>query len=89
MDRSEQFRPIKLAIPLGISRAVLVTKNWVTLILKTDESGKLQWSLTFGDKDHDIAYSAVQTVEYNFAIAGMTHSHGLGKAAQAQHFLSE
>jgi hypothetical protein len=62
------------------------TNNLDALSLETDESAKLQWSLTFGDKGEHIAYSAVQTVEGTFAIAGITDSHGLGKAAQASTF---
>lgn len=49
------------------------------VLIKTDELGKLNWARTFGEVGQDIAFSAVQTVDGNFSIAGMTESHGHGK----------
>ncbi|MCW4002768.1 MAG: hypothetical protein NWE95_02515 [Candidatus Bathyarchaeota archaeon] len=41
-------------------------------LVKTDSSGKMQWSQTYGGGDKDIAYSVVQTADGGFALAGFS-----------------
>ncbi len=48
------------------------------LLIKTDMNGGMQWSRTFGGKDNDYAYSAVQTKDDGYIIAGKTESYGEG-----------
>lgn len=45
-------------------------------LVKTDSSGTLQWSKTYGGIAHDQAESVVQTDDGGYAIAGYTESSG-------------
>jgi len=47
-------------------------------ILKTDASGNLQWSKTFGGSGSDYAYSVQQTSDGGYIVAGYTNSFGAG-----------
>ena len=43
-------------------------------LVKTDESGNMEWNRTYGGTGYDIAYSLVETVD-GYAIAGTTMGH--------------
>jgi hypothetical protein len=49
-------------------------------LVKTDASGNVQWSNTYGGAGNDIAYSVIQTNDGGYALAGYTTSYGAGKA---------
>ena len=49
------------------------------LLVKTDESGNMEWSRTYGGVGRDIANSLVQTSDGGYAIAGDTYSFGAGE----------
>jgi hypothetical protein len=51
-----------------------------SLLVKTDGSGNLEWSQTYGGTEDDYAYSLVQTGDGGYAIAGGTDSFGAGDA---------
>jgi predicted secreted protein len=48
-------------------------------LVKTDASGNMQWSRTYGGTNDDMAHSVVQTVDGGYALAGETASHTYGK----------
>ncbi len=48
-------------------------------IAKTDGSGNLQWSKTFGEADRDRITDLRQTENEDFILVGYTHSFGAGK----------
>jgi len=47
-------------------------------LVKTDSVGNKQWDKTYGGTGKDEAYSAVQTTEGGYALAGWTNSFGAG-----------
>lgn len=47
-------------------------------LVKTDASGNLQWSKTYGGPNTDVGWSVVQTADGGYAIAGFTWSFGTG-----------
>jgi predicted secreted protein len=47
-------------------------------LVKTDSSGTMQWSHTYGGPDADAAFSVVQTNDTGYALAGYTDSYGAG-----------
>ena len=47
-------------------------------LVKTDASGNLQWSKTYGGPNTDVGWSVVQTEDGGYAIAGFTWSFGVG-----------
>jgi len=47
-------------------------------LVKTDNSGNMQWSKTFGGTDLDGALSVIQTSDGGYALAGYTWSYGAG-----------
>jgi hypothetical protein len=47
-------------------------------LVKTDLTGNIQWNQTYGGTDLDFAYSAVQTIDHGYALAGYTSSYGAG-----------
>jgi hypothetical protein len=47
-------------------------------LVKTDSSGIMQWSQTYGGTGYDRAYSLVQTGDGGYALAGWTGSFGAG-----------
>jgi FlaG/FlaF family flagellin (archaellin) len=47
-------------------------------LVKTDSSGNMEWSQTYGGPLMDRAYSVVQTSDGGYAIAGYTNSFGAG-----------
>jgi len=47
-------------------------------LVKTDPAGNMQWNKTYGGKGSDQAYSAVQTSDGGYALAGYTNSFGAG-----------
>ena len=49
-------------------------------LVKTNASGGVQWSRTYGGAEDDLAWSLVQTSDGGYAIAGYTCSFGAGGA---------
>jgi len=47
-------------------------------LIKTDASGNMEWSQTYGDIYYDAASAVIQTVDGGFAVAGSTYSYGSG-----------
>lgn len=47
-------------------------------VVKTDESGNVIWSKTYGGSDWDFGYSIIKTIDNNYLIAGETYSYGSG-----------
>jgi hypothetical protein len=47
-------------------------------LVKTDASGNVQWSNTYGGAGDDTAYSVIQTNDGGYALAGYTTSFGAG-----------
>jgi len=47
-------------------------------LIKTDGSGNLEWSQTYGDIYYDAASAVIQTVDGGFAVVGSTYSLGNG-----------
>jgi len=45
-------------------------------LVKTDSSGNLEWSKTYGRGDMDVAYSVIQTIDGGYALAGETGTFG-------------
>ena len=49
-------------------------------LVKTDATGNMVWSKTYGGTGDDRAYSLVQTGDGGYALAGNTYSLGSGKS---------
>jgi len=47
-------------------------------LIKTDESGNIEWDNTYGGIDSDAAYSGQQTTDGGYIIVGVTDSYGAG-----------
>jgi len=47
-------------------------------LIKTDASGDIEWSRTYGGSSWDCAQSLIQTSDGGYAIAGQTRSFGVG-----------
>jgi len=47
-------------------------------LVKTDDSGNMQWNKTYGGTSDDVAYALVQTSDGGYALAGYTNSFGAG-----------
>jgi len=47
-------------------------------LVKTDAMGNAEWEKTFGGSNHDHAYSAQQTADGGYVMAGYTESYGAG-----------
>jgi hypothetical protein len=47
-------------------------------LVKTNSTGHMLWSQTYGGTDEDVAYSVVETLDGGYALAGRTHSFGPG-----------
>ncbi len=45
-------------------------------LVKTDESGNMEWNRTYGGEDSDIAYSLIETSDGGLALAGFTIPSG-------------
>ncbi len=48
-------------------------------LIKTNSSGNMQWSQTYGGTGDDEAYSVVQSNDTGYAVAGSTDSYGAGE----------
>src|SRR3989304_6093603 len=48
-------------------------------LVKTDWTGNVMWSKTYGGAGDDEAYSVIETIYGEYALAGYTHSQGAGK----------
>jgi predicted secreted protein len=48
-------------------------------LVKTDSTGTLQWSQTYGGGGDDEAFSLIQTSDGGYALAGSTSSYGAGE----------
>ncbi len=44
-------------------------------VVKTNESGEIQWQKSYGGSDYDIAQSGIQTNDGGYIFAGSTHSN--------------
>jgi hypothetical protein len=49
-------------------------------VIKTDSRGDTLWTRTYGDADDEIGYSARQTTDGGYIVAGVTESFGAGYA---------
>ena len=49
-------------------------------VIKTDSTGSVEWSHTYGGAEVDYARSCIQTADGGFAVAGTTHSLGVGES---------
>ena len=47
-------------------------------LVKTNSSGHMQWSKTYGGADYEETRSLVETIDGGYAIAGFTESYGAG-----------
>jgi len=47
-------------------------------LIKTNNSGDLDWNYTFGDSSNDYGYSVQQTSDGGYIIGGATYSYGAG-----------
>ncbi|PVX25130.1 MAG: hypothetical protein CW691_05540 [Candidatus Bathyarchaeum sp.] len=47
-------------------------------LVKTDESGNMEWNHTYGGSGVDYAFGLVETSDGGFALAGLTYSFGVG-----------
>jgi hypothetical protein len=47
-------------------------------LVKVDESGNFEWNKTYGGTHDDLAYSLLETSDGGYALAGFTHSFGVG-----------
>lgn len=47
-------------------------------LIKTDSSGNVMWTQTYGGSQYDYALSVVETVDTGYIIAGVTNSFGAG-----------
>jgi hypothetical protein len=47
-------------------------------LIKTDDSGNLEWETTFGGIEDEYAYSVEQTTDGGYILAGETYSYGAG-----------
>ena len=47
-------------------------------LVKTDSTGNMIWSQTYGGANDDVAYSVIQTNDGGYALAGFTKSFGAG-----------
>ena len=54
------------------------TGGWDFYLVRTDALGNQQWTKTFGGTKDEIAYSAQQTTDGGYVIAGYTDSFGAG-----------
>jgi predicted secreted protein len=52
--------------------------NYDFWLVKVDSAGNMQWNQTYGGAGYDMAYSAIQTSDGGYAIAGFTDSYGAG-----------
>ncbi len=48
-------------------------------LVKTDDSGNMQWNQTYGGNGNDYAFSLVQTSDGGYTVAGYTRSYGAGR----------
>ena len=46
-------------------------------LIKTDSSGNIEWSRTYGGPERDSAESVIQTSDGGYVLAGLTQSYGL------------
>ena len=49
-------------------------------LIKTDDSGNVQWTKAYGGEVDECAYSVVETSDGGYALAGATTSFGAGSA---------
>jgi hypothetical protein len=61
-----------------IGGTIQETTNNDIIILKTDASGNLLWSKTYGGADYEYGANMIQTSDGGFAITGITASSGAG-----------
>lgn len=54
--------------------------NFDMYLVKTNSTGNLQWSKTYGGAYADVGYSVIQTKEGGYAVGGYTYSFGAGDA---------
>ena len=58
-----------------------ITENgYDVLLIKTDSSGTIEWSKTFGGADWDMGYSVIEDKDHNFLLAGESFSNSFGDA---------
>jgi len=62
----------------GTSNSWVPGDGYDMWLVKTDGSGNVRWSLTYGGTGLDVAYSVVQTKDGGYALAGYTNSFGAG-----------
>jgi hypothetical protein len=69
--------PLIIPLALPIPQAPPGTNLFLA---KTDMSGNLEWSHSFGGLDRDVGYTVTECYEGGFAVAGSTHSYGEGSS---------
>ncbi len=63
---------------IAIGGTIQETDNQDFIVIKTDASGNVQWTTTYGGTEYEYGASMIQTVDGGFAITGITSSKGAG-----------
>ncbi|MFW9967553.1 MAG: hypothetical protein ACFFEA_10405 [Candidatus Thorarchaeota archaeon] len=69
--------PLIIPLALPIPQAPPGTNLFLA---KTNTSGNLEWSHSFGGFDRDLGHTVIECYDGGFAVAGSTHSYGEGSS---------